>query len=203
MSGEVVGPRDDGDVLVLVLQQGAGGLHAALHMVGREALVLDAVEVAVQHDDLARRRAEGLEVFVLHRVGQHDEAVAVAVQQEAHAVVGLDALVLDAFAEGHHHVQALGTQHRVDDAQDGRVVGAAQEGDVDPDQLGRAGAQRARRLRGAELQLGDDLAHPLGRGRRDGTVSADDARRGAHTHAGQPRYILDRCHSPSAFSGAD
>mmetsp|Transcript_51689 Transcript_51689/g.121282 ORF Transcript_51689/g.121282 Transcript_51689/m.121282 type:complete len:240 (+) Transcript_51689:1119-1838(+) len=178
-AGHVVGrgggAGDDGDVPVPVLQQRAGRLHAALQMVGAEALRLDAGELAVQHDHLAGGRAHRLDVGRLDGVGQHDEAVAVAVEQEAHAVVGFDTLVRAAFAEGHHHVQALGAQREVDGAQDLHVEAAAQEGDVDPDQARPAGAQRACRLRGPEVELGDDLAHPLGRGRRDRTVAADDA----------------------------
>ncbi len=163
-------------------------------MVQREALLRNTGQVVVQHHNPALLRAQRLDVFVMQGAGHHDQAITASLHQELDAVLGLLAFIAQAHAEGHHHVQACGAQLGVDDLQDRRVKGAAQDRYIDADHLAGAGQQRARRMRRAKSQFVDRLLHLFKRGWRHRTFAADYAGGGAQTYARQAGYVFDSGH---------
>jgi hypothetical protein len=152
---------------------------------------------SIEHHQVRLFAHQRDDVFLDQRIAHHHDAVAITVDQELRALDRLAAVVEQAVSERHHHVPAAGTQRGVDRLENGRVIRALEDRDVDADGLRRARQQRARGMRRAEMQLLDGPAHALGRGRRHRTLAADHARGRAEAHPCQTRDILDRGHGPN------
>jgi len=92
-SRDVVGSRrwaaDDRDFTMLVLEERLGRDDAALHVVSRETLVADALEDPIEHDDVGLLAPECNDVLLEQVVAQHDQSVAVAVDQKLRTLDGL------------------------------------------------------------------------------------------------------------------
>lgn len=168
-------PGDDGDLAMLVLQQGLGRQHAALRVVDREALIGNLGDAVVQQYQPALLGPEHVDVFFLQRAAHDDQAVAAAVKQELDAFSGLAPLVAEPHAEGQHHVQIGGPQFGIDHLQHGRVKRAGEYRNVHAYHLAIARKQGPRRMRRAEFELLDGFFYPGHGGRRDRTLPADDA----------------------------
>src|SRR5574343_911708 len=133
---------------------------------------------------------------------QHDDAVAIAVDQEVDSLDGFLAPVAIATAGSHHHMAADGTQFDIGLLQDGAVVGAEEGGRVNTDHAQRFAGQRAADRRRAEIQLLDGGLHLFHGLCRDGASATDGARSGRHAHACQGCDVFQRCHEMNSLLSA-
>ena len=81
--------------------------------------------------------AEGRDVLFEQRIAQHDQAVAITVDQELDALDGLASFIGGAMPESDHHVTAARAQLGVDRLQNRRVEGTLEDRDIDTDHLCR------------------------------------------------------------------
>ena len=91
--------------------------------------------------------------FFEQRIAHDDEAVAVAIDQEPHALDRLAALIRRAMPECHHHVAPARSQFGVDGLQDRRIERPLSIGIYTPIICVEPDKQRSRRVRGAEVEL--------------------------------------------------
>ncbi len=113
-------------------------------MISGKALLPDALKHPIEHDDVWLFAPQRHDVLLEEVIAQHDQPVAIAVDQELCTLDGLAPLVGRAMAERHHHVARTRAQFGVDGLQDRGVEGALEYRDVHADHLGRAREQGAR-----------------------------------------------------------
>ena len=193
------GAGDDGDAAMAVREQRVGGGAAGGAVVDGEAVRLHALDVAVDDRQVGEVVAQRGEVGVAQRVAAQDDAVALALDQEAHAVQRLLARVLVAAAVGGDHVAVVLAQLGVDRVQQRAVERALEVGHEHADGAGALQRQRARDRARAEPELARGRLHARRRGFGERALAADHARRGAHAHAGQLCDVLDRCHGSRRY----